>query len=95
MENVEEEVTLFDRIGTGIFTGSVAFLTGIIVWLLVIVWANFNKFVCKYGFICVIAFTLFITIYGFLLKINLIANILGKIWQTLYKTSKWGVALPP
>lgn len=95
MENLEEEVTLFDRIGTAIFTGSVAFLTGIIVWLLVIVWANFNEFVCKYGFICVIAFTIFLTIYGFLLKINLIANILGKIWQTIYKTSKWGVALPP
>ena len=95
MENSEEEVTLFDRIGAGIFTGSVAFLTGIIVWLLVVVWTNFNESISRYGFICVIAFTIFIAIYGFLLKINLIANIFGKIWQTIYKASKWGIALPP
>jgi len=84
--------TLTDRIGVALLSGLTAFITGTLIWVLLIF--SVGRFAVHESsfealmpsFQWVLYFTAFLALIGFATLLNLMANIFGSIWSFLYKT---------
>ncbi len=93
MPNPEiQPTTLTDRIGIALLSGLTAFLTGTLIWLLLIM--TVGRFAVHEpsleallpSFQWVLYFTVAMALIGFATLTNLMASIFGTIWGFLYKT---------
>ena len=83
-ETQESDGNLFDRVAVGVLSALLAVLTALIIPLMflmsgvIVPWVK----IYLYGSL-VFAFIMFAI--GFLLKVNLLSHIYGKIWHALYR----------
>jgi len=75
MKNTKEKITLFDRLAVSFFSAILAFITGLLVWLLIGSPGTIS-FNWVYGF------TVFLAALGFLNLQNTIVKVLGLIWKS-------------
>ncbi|VAW94610.1 hypothetical protein MNBD_GAMMA23-2327 [hydrothermal vent metagenome] len=87
-KKTKEEITLIDRIAVTFLLGIVAFITGVVVWFLLVATFEFEGKYIFSSFKLVIAFTAIMTVTRFLMLENLIANLLGYLWHDIYNHLK-------
>ncbi len=81
----DEPVALIDRFAVAFLSGVFAFITGCVLWLMLV--AVFNRrghSVLLIPFDFIWWFTGVMTFLGFLLVENFLADVIGKIWQFIY-----------
>ncbi len=84
----KEEITLIDRIAVAFLSGVVAFITGVIIWFLLVTAFEFEGKYIFSSFKLVIGFTGIMAIAGFFMLENFIANLFGHLWHGIYNHLK-------
>ena len=83
-KSTNEEITIIDRLAVAFLSGLLAFITGFIIWFLLV--ASFD-FEGKYIFSSlklVVGFTGVMSIAGFFMLENFLADLFGHLWHGVY-----------
>ena len=83
--SAREQASLTERIAVGLLSAVAAFLTGACVWLLVFFMLSTTVSEYQPPFLPVAAFAAVMFLFGFATLSNLVADILGAVWQFLYR----------
>ena len=78
-----EPPRLFDRFAVAGFSGITAFLTGLLIWFVLVGFNYLGVFVFVLPFSVIWWFTGAMALLGFLLLDNLLAEIFGKVWKII------------
>lgn len=76
-QNLQEKVTFIDRISVAFLSAVLSFVTGLVVWFLAVAALSFEGPYIFSSFKLVIGFTIIMTLAGFLMLQNIVANLLG------------------
>ena len=86
MNKRNDKHALIDRFAIAFLSGLIAFITGVIVWCLVLFLSHGMLLDISNGsFKIVLYFTVLMTVLGFFMMENILINIFSKIWDFLYK----------
>ena len=80
----KEEITIIDRIAVAFLSGILAFITGFIIWFLLVIAFEFEG---KYVFSSlklVVGFAGVMSVAGFFKLENFLANLFGHLWHGIY-----------
>ena len=81
-----EETTITERIAVGLFSGVAAFLTAAFIWFTGFYTISMLGFEYQPPFFPVPIFAAVMFVFGFATLSNVVAKILGAIWQLLYRS---------
>ena len=87
-KNTQAEITLIDRIAVAFLSGVFAFITGVVVWFLLVASFGFEGKYIFSSFKLVIGFTVIMAVAGFLMLENFIATLFGHLWHGIYNHLK-------
>jgi len=81
---LKEKITLFDRISVAFLSGLISFVTALIIWFLFASLLDFEGPYIYSSFKLVVGFAIIMSVLGFLLLDNFIANMLGRLWHFIF-----------